>query len=105
MKTIFEFIETVYLRHMSLAAQMIWVESFRQMVVEKHNEIAAKYKAEQVDLKMADGEIDNPEAFSADEIAEAVDMLRADKQRQQELEWAATKTRAMYMPWYANKHR
>lgn len=81
MKTILKYIEDMHLSRMSVAAQEVWLNSFASLVHEKQREVSAKARAEEIHAKLLDGEVDNPDAYSAKDIAEAIEDIRDRRER------------------------
>lgn len=76
MKALIEFIDRVYLASLKLPSQEFFLDALIAILQERKQEINHQRKQTEIITAIEEGEIENPEGYSADEIQEAVEVIR-----------------------------
>lgn len=79
MRTLLQYIDTVFLSRMSLRAQLVWLRSFISLLESQAKIVESKYQLEEIHARLESGEIENPAGYTAEEIDEAVRSMRKSR--------------------------
>lgn len=76
MRALIEFIDRVYLAGQSPSAQVFLLDALIRVLSQKRCELQNRRETEDIIARLESGEVENPGDHSAQEIAEAIEVIR-----------------------------